>query len=225
MAVTTPPLPPARIPAGPASPGRPKDLAKRAAILEAAQRMFTAHGYDGVSMDQIAAEAGVSKLTVYSHFGDKDALFIEAVRAVCEAQMPPDLFVADLTGPLRSQLTGIAHAFFRLITSDEALSMHRMMLTRSSDERVREMFWEAGPARVQDAFAAYLQAQVAKGGLQVPDIRRAASQFFCLLKGELHTRMASGLCCRPPQADVDAHIDATVDLFLRAHAPATARRT
>ena len=43
--------------------------------------MFTQHGFDGVSMDQIAAEAGVSKLTVYSHFGDKDALFVAAVRA------------------------------------------------------------------------------------------------------------------------------------------------
>src|SRR5690606_22208157 len=57
-----------------ASPGRPKDLAKRAAILQAAERMFLQHGFEGVSMDQIAAAAGVSKLTVYSHFGDKDAL-------------------------------------------------------------------------------------------------------------------------------------------------------
>ncbi|MGI8561307.1 MAG: TetR/AcrR family transcriptional regulator [Luteimonas sp.] len=201
-----------------ASPGRPKDLTKRAAILEAAQRMFTAHGYDGASMDQIAAGAGVSKLTVYSHFGDKDALFTEAVRAVCEAQMPPELFIADLTGPLRTQLTSIAHAFFKLITSDEALSMHRMMLTQGSDAHVRQMFWDAGPARVQEAFATFLQARAASGELQVPDIRRAASQFFCLLKGELHTRMASGLCCRPSQADVDAHIGATVEFFLRAYA-------
>jgi TetR/AcrR family transcriptional repressor of mexJK operon len=202
----------------PASPGRPKDLAKRAAILDAAQRMFTAHGFDGASMDQIAGEAGVSKLTVYSHFGDKDALFAAAVRGVCEALMPPGLFVADHGGPLRPRLTGIAHAFFKLITSDQALSMHRMMLTQGSDAHVRQMFWDAGPARVQAAFAGFLEARVASGDLVVPDIRRAASQFFCLLKGELHTRLASGLCCRPSQAEVDAHIDATVALFLRAHA-------
>ncbi|HOZ25340.1 MAG TPA: helix-turn-helix domain-containing protein, partial [Thermomonas sp.] len=69
----------------PAGPGRPKDPGKRAAILDAAKRMFVAHGFDGVSMDQIASEAGVSKLTVYSHFGDKESLFAEAVRAHCEA--------------------------------------------------------------------------------------------------------------------------------------------
>ena len=64
-----------------AAPGRPKDPGKGAAILDTAKRLFLALGYEGVSMDQIAADAGVSKLTVYSHFGDKDALFAEAVRA------------------------------------------------------------------------------------------------------------------------------------------------
>jgi TetR/AcrR family transcriptional repressor of mexJK operon len=204
------------------APGRPKDLAKRAAILDAAKQMFTQHGFDGVSMDQIAACAGVSKLTVYSHFGDKEALFVEAIRGVCEDLMP-DLFVADPGDPLREQLAGIANAFFTLITSEQALSMHRMMLTQSSDVRVREMFWQAGPQRVKDAFSAFLKARADNGELDVPDIRRAASQFFCLLKGELHTRMASGLCDKPPQADIDAHIEATVDLFLRAHAPAGLR--
>lgn len=202
-----------------ASPGRPKDLNKRAAILDAAKRLFTLQGYDGSSMDQIANEAGVSKLTVYSHFGDKDALFMEAIREKCEEQMPPDLFPADLKGPLRVQLTRIAQAFFALITSDEALSMHRMMITQSSDVRIRQMFWQAGPQRVQAAFNEFLQARVAAGELVVPDIARAPSQFFCLLKGELHMRMVSGLCAAPGKREVDAHIDATVDLFLRAHEP------
>ena len=63
----------------PSGPGRPKDLGKRSSILEAAKRLFSMEGFAGVSMDQIAAEAGVSKLTVYSHFGDKEALFFAAV--------------------------------------------------------------------------------------------------------------------------------------------------
>ena len=209
------PLPEA---AKPASPGRPKDLGKRAAILDAAKQMFTKHGYDGASMDAIAALASVSKLTVYSHFGDKDALFSAAVRAKCEEQMPSELFLADLKGPLRVQLTSIANAFFALITSDEALSMHRMMLTQGSDEHVRRMYWEAGPQVVKDGFAGFLQQRVATGELSVPDIQRAASQFFCLLKGELHMRMVSGLCASAGKQEVEAHIAATVDLFLRAHA-------
>lgn len=208
---------PVQTPRPAAGPGRPKDLAKRAAILEAAARMFTQRGFEGVSMDQIAGEAGVSKLTVYSHFGDKESLFGEAVRVVCASLMPDELFVADPAAPLRSQLSGIARAFFALITSDSALATHRMMMNPGSDERVRHMAWEAGPERIQRAFAAFLEARVASGELDVPDLRGAARQFFALLKGDLHARMACGLCERPSQAGVDAHVAATVDMFLRAY--------
>jgi TetR/AcrR family transcriptional repressor of mexJK operon len=76
----------------PAGPGRPKDLAKRRAILDAAKNLFVRNGYASTSMDAVAAEAGVSKLTVYSHFTDKETLFSAAVVARCEEQMP-ELFV------------------------------------------------------------------------------------------------------------------------------------
>src|SRR3546814_12338908 len=64
----------------PAAPGRPKDMEKGSAILDAARRLFTSQGFDGTSMDQIAAGAGVSKPTVYSHYGDKETLFAAVVR-------------------------------------------------------------------------------------------------------------------------------------------------
>src|SRR5678815_5350543 len=104
-----------RIPALPAkasAPGRPKDLGKGAAILEAAKRMFITHGFDGVSMDQIAAEASVSKLTVYSHFGDKETLFAAAVKSHCEQGLPDTLFADRPDVPLRERLLEIARAFF-----------------------------------------------------------------------------------------------------------------
>ncbi len=210
-----PKLPPAAATRPSAGPGRPKDLAKRAAILEAAGRMFTRLGFEGASMDQIASEAGVSKLTVYSHFGDKETLFGEAVRLVCDSLMPGDLFVADPSAPLRSQLEGIARAFFAMIVSDEALATHRMMMSPGGDERLRQLFWEAGPERVQQAFTAFLEARA--GELDIPDLPRAARQFFALLKGDLHTRLACGLCERPSAVAVDEHIAATVDMFLRAY--------
>ncbi len=212
------PLPTAAAPAakGSAGPGRPKDPVKRAAILDAAVRMFTALGFEGASMDQIAAEAGVSKLTVYSHFGDKEALFGAAVRTVCDSLMPDNLFEAAADAPLGAQLDGIARAFFAMITTPEALAAHRMMLAPGGDERLRQLFWEAGPERIHGAFAAFLEARA--GELEIADVPCAARQFFALLKGELHARMACGLCERPGPAAIDAHIAATVEMFLRAYA-------
>lgn len=207
-------------PARHASPGRPKDLEKRAAILDAAKTLFPRRGYAGVSMDAIAQAAGVSKLTVYSHFQDKDTLFVEAVKAKCEDLLPSDLFVARFEGPIRGQLVRIAHAFFRLITSDEAIAIHRIMSRQlPEDSHLPKMFWEAGPKRTQEAFATFLRAEDAAGELHVPDASLAASQFFCLLKGEYHARLLCGYPEHFTPADVDAHVEATVDLFLRAYGP------
>ena len=203
----------------PSGPGRPKDLGKRAAILEAAKQLFAREGFAGASMDQIAAEAGVSKLTVYSHFGDKEALFAAAIRAKCEEMLPPDLFHVELKGPLRAQLKAIATGFFALVSSDEAISTQRMMLAPgNADDPLRTLFWEAGPKRTQDEFCAFLQARVDAGELDIADPQRATQQFFALLKGELHGRMLCGLCARPPRGEVTAHLDAAVDMFLRAYA-------
>jgi TetR/AcrR family transcriptional repressor of mexJK operon len=204
--------------AKPAGPGRPKDLGKRAAILEVAKRLFSHNGFDGVSMDQIAAEAGVSKLTVYSHFGDKESLFSSAIRAKCEEQLPSTLFLASLEGDLREQLSTIARAFFVLVTSEESIAMHRMMMMPGTgDSHVRELFWQAGPQQVKDGLAEFLRAHVARGELQMTDTARAASQFFCLIKGEMHMQMLCGMCCGTQASDVERHIEATVSLFLRAY--------
>lgn len=200
-------------------PGRPKDLEKRQAVLDAAKRLFPQYGFDGVSMEAIAAEAGVSKLTVYSHFGDKETLFSATIRAKCEEMLPPKLFALGPKASIRRQLSSIARAFFALITSPEAIGMQRVMSAQmDTDSRLPQMFWEAGPQRVQDAFAQFLRTRIAAGQLAIPDVARASSQFFCLLKGEVHARLVCGCVGDLGEREVAAHIQATVDLFLRAYA-------
>ena len=73
--------------------GRPRDTERGRRILEAAQRHFNEHGLERASMDAIAADAGVSKMTVYSNFGSKDGLFQAVVRDRTEA------VVAEAPGP------------------------------------------------------------------------------------------------------------------------------
>jgi TetR/AcrR family transcriptional regulator, regulator of autoinduction and epiphytic fitness len=55
--------------------GRESSVDKVEQILSGAMQEFLAHGYAGASMDRVAACAGVSKATVYSHFQDKEGLF------------------------------------------------------------------------------------------------------------------------------------------------------
>ncbi|UNK50986.1 TetR/AcrR family transcriptional regulator [Lysobacter sp. S4-A87] len=198
-------------------PGRPKDLGKRAAILEAAKRMFTQLGYDGSSMDQIAAEAGVSKLTVYSHFGDKDALFAAAIEAHCEQSLPSSLFEPSPATPLRDRLLTIARAFYAMISAPEAVAGHRMLCTpQVANSALPKLFWEAGPMRVQGDFATLLERRIGAGELEIADVPRAAGQFFALIKGEPHACLVFG-GPGPTADELEAHLAASVDLFLRAY--------
>src|SRR5215204_5592639 len=62
-----------------ASRGR---IDKREAILTAALRVFSQQGYERASVDEIAAEAGVAKPTIYNHFGTKEQLFRDVLIGV-----------------------------------------------------------------------------------------------------------------------------------------------
>ena len=202
-----------------AGPGRPKDPGKRAAILDAAKRLFVSQGFERVSMDQIATEAGVSKLTVYSHFGDKDSLFTEAVRAHCEEGMPTTLFVAEPDTPVRERLIAIGNAFFSMIMTPEAIAGHRILCSpQIATSSMPAAFWEAGPQRVLQAFTELLERRIAAGDLDIDDTDRAAAQFFTLLKGEAHAKAVFGYCCGRRQETPEEHVDAVVELFLRAYA-------
>lgn len=205
--------------------GRPKDMGKRDAILDAAKQLFATHGFDGTSMDTIAKVAEVSKLTVYSHFGDKDALFKAAVESKCEQQMPAAIFHVPDGAPIRDALLAIAHGFHGLIHSPESLSLHRMMIANAGqDAHLAELFFDAGPRKTLSDFERFLNQAIAAKQLDIPDPPRAAQHFFCLLKGIGHLKQLCG-CSKPvPRKETAAHIDSVVEMFLRAYGRPSADR-
>lgn len=69
---------PAAVAAPKPAPSGARAARKRQAVVRAARDLFLREGF-GVGMDAIAAEAGVSKVTVYNHFGSKEALFTAVV--------------------------------------------------------------------------------------------------------------------------------------------------
>jgi TetR/AcrR family transcriptional regulator len=87
------------------APGR---SAGEAAILDAAVKLFSANGYDAVSMREVASEAGVSKANIYHHFESKEALY----RAILD-QSADDLArlvetLAGNSGSFESRITEFA---------------------------------------------------------------------------------------------------------------------
>ena len=201
----------------PIGPGRPKDLAKREAILEAAKTLFLSLGYANTSMDAVAAAAGVSKLTVYSHFTDKQTLFCSAVMATCQIQLPDLLFEYPEGAPVDEVLLTIARNFQALISSDEAVKLSRLIMAQGSlDPSFGEYFYEAGPKRVLAGMEALLRGANERGVLRIDNPLRAAEHFFCLVKGAPDYRLLLG-CAGPLEGDeAEAHVREVVGVFIRA---------
>ncbi|MGE8187553.1 TetR/AcrR family transcriptional regulator [Pseudomonas sp. NPDC086278] len=204
----------------PNGPGRPKDLAKRQAILDAAKTLFLSNGYASTSMDAVASEAGVSKLTVYSHFNDKETLFSAAVVAKCEEQLPTLFFELPDGVAVETVLLNIARGFHQLINSDESVNLHRLMMTLGSqDPKLSLIFFEAGPQRMLHGMERLLSKVDQSGALTIDKPRNAAEHFFCLLKGAGNFRLLSG-CGEPLTGDMaEAHVREVVGLFMRAYRP------
>lgn len=207
------------------SPGRPKDMEKRAAILESAMALFPARGYDGVSVDAIAQAAGVSKLTVYSHFADKEALFGAAVTECCTQLLPHRLFEPTADADVHAALTRIGRAFTDLMLDERSVSLHRVMVAQAGQgSRLADIFFATGPNVALQEMETFLRKAHAAGNLRVDAPAHAAGHFFCLLKGVRHMRILVGLCALPDDAERDAHVADVVGLFLRAYSPAAFHR-
>lgn len=81
--------------------GPVRSEAARAAILSATARIFAAKGYDRLTMEGIAAEAGVGKQTIYRWWNSKGALITECL---LEGHLLPEDFTPPDTGDLRADL-------------------------------------------------------------------------------------------------------------------------
>lgn len=203
--------------------GRPKDQAKRKAVLEAAKSLFLLKGYEGSSMDAIAAEAGVSKLTIYNHYRDKATLFSEAITAKCDEQLPERLFEFSPSASIEAVLLKIGRKYHDLISSQEAVSLQRVIVAMANQEpRLACMFYEAGARHMLREMTKLLVQASMAGRLRVDDPQKSAERFFCLLKGDDYFRVLIGICPPLQGERAEQHVREVVALFMDLYSCNTA---
>ncbi len=202
--------------------GRPKDPRKREAILNAAEELFLRDGFDATSMDAIAAAAGVSKRTIYNHFGTKEALF-EAYLTEGEPIISDSSEPADVTD-LRQRLLEAGIPLL-MITTDPNVHRHtRLMITEA--ERHPEAiarFFRQGPETMHRDLARLLERADQAGQLSVDDPMLAADQLLSMWLGQYHLRLQFGLAEPRTQEQIVEHVEACITMFLRAYAPRNRR--
>ena len=124
--------------------GRPKDLAKRQMILDAAKSLFLKQGFHGSTMNQIAQEAGVTKLTVYNHFQDKANLFTCAIEQTCEESIRTRAIHLQHDSNFKEVLAQICHLALNIIYLPEALKLEHLLLELAAEQNpLAEPFYNA----------------------------------------------------------------------------------
>jgi len=95
-------------------PGRPRSQSAQRAILDAALDLLAAEGFERMSIEAVAARAGVGKTTIYRWWTSKDDLVIDAMENLIADVQPPD------TGSVRSDLVELIVQIERVLGSTRA---------------------------------------------------------------------------------------------------------
>jgi len=199
--------------------GRPKDTAKHAAILDAALGLFRSQPYETVTMEAVAARAGVSKMTLYSHFADKETMFETVVRAMSDEMMTGLSSPNHSAASLRETLNTIGIAFLTLVL-DASVRMIRHTLSASlhTDQALARRFYDAGPGRTRSAVAEIIAGATERGELATDSPEWAADDLISLWEGGLPAQLAFGLI-EPIKADeIARRAQRGTETFLRAYA-------
>jgi len=196
---------------------------KRDAIARAALTLFAIDGYERTSVDAIATEAGVSKRTVYSHYGDKETLFLSVVRDTYEGMLarigeiidhvPWD---RDLGAALTKCVTDITRSIVR---SPDRSTLARLLITEAP--HFPDVIDLLHTREIAPLIAVPLERLAATGRLIVTDGKQAAEHLAALTFGQVSSRSLMGTV--PLGEDETARlINGGVQVFLRAYAPGQA---
>jgi TetR/AcrR family transcriptional repressor of mexJK operon len=206
----------------------PRVARSRAVIVAAAYEHFLRNGYLGANVDQIAAEARVSKRTVYNIFGGKEQLFLEILaESISVAERFSEELIALFTetenGTAKDVTAGLRTAGIRLaraVLGGRVVRLRRLLIGEAErfPDHARD-YYERGPGRVMDTLATVLRRFHDRGLLHIEDASVAAEHFAFLALGAPLDRALFVVDTEPPSTeDIEAYAGKGVDVFLLAYA-------
>jgi TetR/AcrR family transcriptional regulator, mexJK operon transcriptional repressor len=196
-------------------PRRLRMSEKRVAILRAAGPILLRDGLGGTTLDRVAAEGKIAKMTLYRHFASKEALFEGLVTAMCE-QMRESIENAPSAGiklSSRSQLKAELRAFTAEVVKPDALALYRLVVAdgwRFPD--LSRAFEQSGMHVIRRRIAKLLQA----GGVSASRLEQLAAEVVALALGDAYQRALLGIAHDGDDQVFSKQIDAAVSYALTA---------
>jgi len=193
----------------PDDPRRLRMAEKRASILRAARPILLRDGLGGTTLDRVAAEGGIAKMTLYRHFPSKEALFEGLVTAMC-AYMREGLEnapSADIGKSGADRLADELRAFTSALIEPDALALYRLIVADGwRFPGLARVFDQSGMRVIRRRIAELLET----AGVPSDRSRQVAAEVVALALGDAYQRAVLGIV---EEADGDAfarQIDAAV---------------
>ena len=176
----------------PDDPRRLRMAETRAAILRAARPIMLRDGLGGTTLDRVAAEGGVAKMTLYRHFPSKEALFEGLVTATCES-MREDLEsapTADTDKPIAMRLADELRAFISALIEPDGLALYRLIVADGwRFPELSRVFERSGMRVIRRRIAELLEASGTPADLS----RGVAGEVVALALGDAYQRALLGI--------------------------------
>ncbi|MBY0611297.1 MAG: TetR family transcriptional regulator, partial [Beijerinckiaceae bacterium] len=173
--------------------GRPRDHLKLDAILDAAWSLFLSKGVEATKLDAIARHAGVSRVTLYSHFADKAALFEATVEremerlATTQRPLEPEI-------SLREGLVAFGIGLMVFLTSPGPVSYYNALASElRRHPHLARRFYDQGPAVTLRNLASILASAAERGQIAASALSRRIAELEALIGQPLLARHARGV--------------------------------
>jgi TetR/AcrR family transcriptional regulator, mexJK operon transcriptional repressor len=200
----------------------PRARAKREQILDGARRVFLRDGFAATSTDAIAAEAGVSKRTLYAYYPSKEDLFVDVLRRLT-LENPQTRALESMEGmspknreELRRDLLELARKIVTTMMQPDYLLLLRTTIADTHRfPQLGGLFRATVPERAMNSFAVFIE-RVREQGMVRKDVSGdAAARMFIgpfLTYAVLNGLLVEG----PPQPPAPEKIEEIVDLYIKA---------
>lgn len=200
------------------SRGRPKDRSKEISILNAARTLFLTRGPE-VTLDEIAALAGVAKVTLYAKFSDKSSLLKAVIRRESDLTVTDEQLTKFSELKIQDALCEFGIQFLAFINSRDLLGWDRLIasLENNESELPRE-FFDLGPGRGQRLLTQMISKAIEQGQLVELDPVEAADTLTGLWFGFVHLEIKLGVRSPLLLDEINKRVKSGVDIFMKVYA-------
>lgn len=191
---------------------------KQEAIKEAARALFLQHGYADTTMEMVAAQSGVSIMTLYRHFRSKDILFQAVIEHLCNQAAKKNAGEALWEGTPEEVLQRLGERRLAFYCNSEEVALYRVIIGALEHfPAIGKLYYDQNFEKATERLSAYFQELDQRGVLRVPDPAFSARAFLALLHGSIAERFRLGVEPAFTQDEMRQHIRDCVAFFLSAH--------